>query len=89
VALYFGFALIKANMLLYIRLYPEITVDNFCCYFIYRCANFYWHGCRLNDTVDIYTLRLWRTLSAGKPLPSLRSSKGLAWLAIPAGVAAV
>jgi hypothetical protein len=50
----------------FIWFYPEITVDNFCCYFIYRWANFYWHGCLLNDTVDIYTLRMWRTLSAGK-----------------------
>jgi hypothetical protein len=32
----------------------------------------------LNDTIDNYTFRLWQTLSAGKPLPLLRSSMGLA-----------
>jgi hypothetical protein len=45
----------------------------------------------LIDTVDIYTLHLWRTLSAGKlqaaPLATLKY--GLAWLLVPAGVTAV
>jgi hypothetical protein len=40
----------------------------------------------LTDPVEIYTLRLWRALSAGKvqAVPSLRSSMGLAWLLVPA-----
>jgi hypothetical protein len=68
------------------RFYPEITVDNFCCYFIHRCANFYWHGCLFNDTVDIYSLRLWRTLSAGKMQAASLATlvQGLAWLYVPA-----
>jgi hypothetical protein len=46
------------------------------CYFIHRCANGNWHECLLNDTDDIYTLRLWWTLSAGKvPAASLATLK--------------